>query len=168
MPKKYQTALIVGRFQPFHKGHLHLFKEALQLADTVVVAIGSAYSDDHENNPLPYLVRKEMIERVIFEEGWQDQVVKIVPSPDFPTDEQWVQTLFHNAGEFEIAVGNNDWTNRVISEQGYEVTEVPFARRDEFQGVVIRDLIRSGEAWEERIPAYLIEFVRAQFLPESE
>lgn len=163
MPKKYHTALIVGRFQPFHKGHLHLFQEALSLADTITVALGSAYSKDLDSNPLSFAVRKQMIKKVIAEEGWQDRVTKIVPSPDFPDDKSWAETLIHNAGDFNIAIGNNEWTNGVISAEGYEVLEIQLANRAELQGVYIRELIRSGGAWQERVPTYLIEFIERQF-----
>jgi len=36
------TALIIGRFQPFHLGHLLLIKEAAKEADIIVIGIGSS------------------------------------------------------------------------------------------------------------------------------
>ena len=36
------VAVYVGRFQPFHLGHLALLKHALEIAPTVVLVIGSA------------------------------------------------------------------------------------------------------------------------------
>jgi len=56
----YHVALIVGRFQPFHKGHLFLIKKALEKADKIIVGIGSANITD-ENNPIDYETRKKVI-----------------------------------------------------------------------------------------------------------
>ena len=57
---KNKIALIVGRFQPFHKGHLFLIKKALTLADKVVIGIGSANIID-VNNPIDFETRKKII-----------------------------------------------------------------------------------------------------------
>lgn len=32
--------LFVGRFQPFHLGHLHVIKELLEKVDELIIAIG--------------------------------------------------------------------------------------------------------------------------------
>ena len=48
-----KTALIVGRFQPFHKGHLFLIKKALEKANKIIIGIGSANIID-ENNPIDF------------------------------------------------------------------------------------------------------------------
>ena len=39
-------ALVLGRFQPLHRGHLHLLKTAFSECDEVVVCIGSAQLAD--------------------------------------------------------------------------------------------------------------------------
>ncbi|EQD45121.1 nicotinamide-nucleotide adenylyltransferase, partial [mine drainage metagenome] len=43
-------AFVVGRFQPFHNGHLHVIKEILSQYSSVIIGIGSAqYSHTMEN-----------------------------------------------------------------------------------------------------------------------
>ena len=79
--KKYKIALIVGRFQPFHNGHLFLFKKALSMADKIIFGIGSASIYD-ENNPLSYEQRKQMINTVVKKflllEWKQQQILSVV------------------------------------------------------------------------------------------
>ncbi len=41
MKKDYDYALLIGRFQPFHRGHFALYQKACLLADKVIVVIGS-------------------------------------------------------------------------------------------------------------------------------
>ena len=42
--------IVLGRFQPFHKGHAILVEAALALGPTVI-AIGSSESEPSPNNP---------------------------------------------------------------------------------------------------------------------
>lgn len=163
MTQQYQTALIVGRFQPFHNGHLYLLRTALQIADQIVIAVGSSNSTDQDNNPLSFSARRALLEKVVAHEGWQTKVKKIVASPDFPSDEVWLRTLLENVGEFEVAVGNNDWTNGVLSQAGYDIVEIPLLKREEFQGTYIRQRIRANESWQERVPEYLISDIHKHF-----
>jgi bifunctional NMN adenylyltransferase/nudix hydrolase len=39
---RYDLAVFVGRFQPFHNGHLHVVREALAVADRLLLVVGSA------------------------------------------------------------------------------------------------------------------------------
>ena len=55
--------LLIGRFQPFHNGHLYLIKEALQSVDRLIIGIGSS-NVQNEDNPFDYETRKEMIQTV--------------------------------------------------------------------------------------------------------
>lgn len=36
------SALIIGRFQPFHKGHLSVIKMVAEKSDSIIIGIGSA------------------------------------------------------------------------------------------------------------------------------
>jgi len=164
--KRYGTALIVGRFQPFHKGHLYLIHKALEIADRVVIAIGSVNKQD-DQNPIPYEQRADMLRQVLQREGLDERVIKIFPQPDNPSNEQWVRELEQAAGKFEIAVGNNDWTNQVLNDAGYDALTVPDLERDLYQGTVIRDLAKESREWQDRVPEYLVEQISAA-LPSSD
>jgi len=45
------TGLIIGRFQPFHKGHLHAIEHALKEVDELIIAVGSSQYVNTEDNP---------------------------------------------------------------------------------------------------------------------
>ena len=47
--KKLKTALIIGRWQPWHKGHRELFKAALERAERVAIGVRSTYATDGKN-----------------------------------------------------------------------------------------------------------------------
>ena len=44
-------ALFIGRFQPFHNGHLNVIKTLLENHKEVVVVIGSAQEENTAENP---------------------------------------------------------------------------------------------------------------------
>lgn len=61
MSYEYEYAVFIGRFQPFHNGHLEIVETALQKAKNLIVVIGSARSGRNIKNPWTYLERVGMI-----------------------------------------------------------------------------------------------------------
>lgn len=57
----YDTGLIVGRFQTFHRGHQSLVDTALQLCDRVIVLVGSSQESGTERNPFNVATRINVI-----------------------------------------------------------------------------------------------------------
>ena len=47
----YDTGLIIGHFQTFHKGHQSLVDTGLQLCDRLLILVGSAQESGTERNP---------------------------------------------------------------------------------------------------------------------
>ncbi len=160
--KKYSVGLVIGRFQPFHKGHLYLIKKAINHADKIIIAIGSSNKKDGDN-PLSYKIRTDMLRKMIEHEHLEDKVLKIVPSPDDTSDEAWLKLLFKHTGKFDIEIGNNDWTNDILEANGIKVLRIPYYKRDIYQGIFIRNLFKEGKNWQTRVPYYLVKFVEKNF-----
>lgn len=70
MPDKelIQTAVLIGRFQPFHHGHEALLRRALETAPRVVVVLGSAGGARTPRNPFLAEERETMIRAVLTRE----------------------------------------------------------------------------------------------------
>lgn len=68
MTYKYKHGFCVIRCQPFHIGHNRLIKKMMQECEFGTVVIGSAQESGTEKNPLPYFVRKKMVQNV-----WKSQ-----------------------------------------------------------------------------------------------
>ncbi|MEK7597744.1 MAG: pantetheine-phosphate adenylyltransferase [Patescibacteria group bacterium] len=157
----YRVALIVGRFQPFHKGHLFLIKKALEKTDKIIIGIGSANIID-ENNPIDFETRKKIIKAVAYKEKFESKIIKIVPLDDFFDDKKWLTNLKKQVGKFDLALGNNDWTNSILKKSGYKVFEVSYYKRLLYEGWRIRKLIKEGRKWQDRVPKYLISNIKDQ------
>jgi bifunctional NMN adenylyltransferase/nudix hydrolase len=62
MSKQYQYAIYIGRFQPFHLGHLRTLRLALDKAQQVLLVLGSHQMAANPRNPWRSPERRAMIE----------------------------------------------------------------------------------------------------------
>jgi len=167
----YSIALIIGRFQPFHLGHLYLIKKALEKADKIIIGIGSANITD-VNNPIDFETRKKVIKAVAYKEKFENRLSKIVPLNDFFNDKKWLDNLKKQIGNFDIALGNNDWTNNILEKTGYKIFKVKYYKRLLCEGWRIRKLIKEEKnppslklrraKWQDRVPKYLINIIKRE------
>ena len=61
MSKKYDTLVLIGRFQPLHTAHLEIIKRATALTDQLVIICGSANQPRTYKNPFTFEERAGMI-----------------------------------------------------------------------------------------------------------
>jgi bifunctional NMN adenylyltransferase/nudix hydrolase len=61
MSKKYDTLVLIGRFQPLHSAHLEIIKRATALTDQLVIICGSANQPRTYKNPFTFDERARMI-----------------------------------------------------------------------------------------------------------
>jgi bifunctional NMN adenylyltransferase/nudix hydrolase len=61
MSKKYDTLVLIGRFQPLHSAHLEIIKRATALTDQLVIIVGSANQPRTYKNPFTFDERARMI-----------------------------------------------------------------------------------------------------------
>jgi len=59
--KKYDTLVLIGRFQPLHNAHLEIIKRATALCDQLVIVTGSAAQPRTYKNPFTSAERRRMI-----------------------------------------------------------------------------------------------------------
>ncbi len=59
--KKLNTALIIGRWQPWHEGHRELFKAALSRAERVAIGVRATHDTD-QKNPFSFEEVKKFID----------------------------------------------------------------------------------------------------------
>ncbi|MDG6219864.1 MAG: nicotinamide-nucleotide adenylyltransferase [Candidatus Thermoplasmatota archaeon] len=143
-------ALMVGRFQPFHKGHLESIKHILDEFDYVIIGIGSAQYSHTPENPFTGGERHLMISRALLDEGITNFF--LVPITDVNQFGLWVAHVQLIVPPFETLFSNNPLTLRLFSERGYDARRLPLYNREQFSGKVIRDAIVNDGSWEELVP----------------
>ncbi len=65
--KEFDLLVFIGRFQPFHKGHLAVIREGIKRAEHLLILVGSANSGRTLRNPFTFEERRKMISRSIAE-----------------------------------------------------------------------------------------------------
>lgn len=94
MSHTFSYAVVIGRFQPFHNGHLSLVGHALDIANRVVIVVGSSFAARNVKNPFTFEERKRMILDSLLEAGLDDHRVKVVGVQDYHYNENmWVTDL---------------------------------------------------------------------------
>ncbi len=122
-----------------------------------MIGIGSSQESRSESNPWNYQERERMVQAVIDNEKMGPRIKKIMPIPDYPSDEEWLKDTVRGANidekEGVVIVSNNEWTLRVFRDAGYHVVESGLFNRDELEGVKIRALMRANDpSWKLRVP----------------
>jgi bifunctional NMN adenylyltransferase/nudix hydrolase len=117
-PRKRLTVYI-GRFQPFHLGHVHILEQAILSSDKVLVLVGSSHIARDIKNPFTFEERKQMIS------DWADNgnptnLPIIKPLRDHPyNNAKWLQSVQKNVdktihelewipGEVDVTITGSD------------------------------------------------------------
>ena len=127
--------IVLGRFQPFHRGHEHLVEVALDKGPTII-AIGSSEAELSMSNPWNADEREAMIR------AWLDgREAKIVQIPDINDPPNWVEhaTKFHGEG---VLVTSDESTKELYEESGFTVDWVDLSNRDSFEGWRVRATLK--------------------------
>ncbi len=88
---RVHTAVLIGRFQPFHNGHLALLEQALEAAQQVIVVLGSAHQARSPKNPWVWEERRKMIDDCL-----PTRIkgrVQFVPIRDYYDMQRWVEEV---------------------------------------------------------------------------
>ncbi|RLG60344.1 nicotinamide-nucleotide adenylyltransferase, partial [Candidatus Geothermarchaeota archaeon] len=87
------TGALIGRFQPFHLGHLHAIKYCLRSVSDLVIILGSALTSHTLKNPFTARERIQMISLALSEAGISRERYIIIPVPDIGKHSLWVSLV---------------------------------------------------------------------------
>jgi len=154
-----ERGLYVGRFQPFHKGHLEAIKEVLDEIEELVIVIGSAQYSHNIHNPFTAGERLVMIRHALQEAGIDDSKLWIVPVPDVHLHMLWVSALEGYTPRFNVVYSNEPLTRRLFTEAGYRVKSVRFFERKIFTSTLVRERMLKDQNWTTLVPKSVAEFI---------
>ena len=154
--------IVLGRFQPFHKGHEYLVNSALDLAggDELVIAIGSASKGWESNNPWTLEERTAMVKSWLNEQNRSATIIGINDINDPPN---WVKhaTEFHGEG---VLVTSDEATKKLYEESAFPVEYVDLSNRENYEGWRVRQtLLMLSTVYEDEA----VKAVLSASIPES-
>ena len=144
------NGLLIGRFQPFHLGHLEALQFALSKVDKLWVGLGSSNKPAQKNNPFSAEERKEMILSSINDS--MKEKISIYFIPDLDNHIKWIEKIDTIVPKFDIVFSNDELTRHLYSKMDVQVIPIPFLKRDVLSGTNIRELIISDQKWNDLVP----------------
>ena len=151
-----KKGLILGRFQPFHLGHLELIESIIKQQIEPVICIGSAQHSHTEENPFTVEERMKMIEEVMKDFNFKYTIFGI---PDINNYDLYVSHLETFVPNFDIVFSGNPLVQRLFSEAGHTVVKVNMVNREAWEGSSIRLAMKEGGDWESAIPNKVVNII---------
>ena len=144
------NALFIGRFQPFHKGHLLFLQNICKNYDKIIIGIGSSQYSNTKDNPFSFDERKMMVEKSLDKVGITNYC--IVAIPDIHDPPNWVSYVLTIVSDFDVVLSNNSLTKQLFSEKEFVVKNTNMIKREIYSGKEIRKRIISNRSWKELVP----------------
>ena len=159
MVRELDIPLMIGRFQPFHKGHLHGVKYIYKRHEELIIGIGSAFESHTLKNPFTTAERIKMIILGLSEAGISRNKYLIIPIPDTRTHRTWVSTVKTLVPDFNIIYSNDPLTRVLFEEANYKVESIPLYRREVYSGEEFRRRVIEGENWREIVQDSVADYL---------
>ncbi|MBP9718800.1 nicotinamide-nucleotide adenylyltransferase [Candidatus Gracilibacteria bacterium] len=148
-----RPALFIGRFQPFHIGHLdalHQICEAEKKAEIIIV-IGSSESEESLENPFSLEERREMVEAGTKNINAQ---ISIIPVPDINNYHKWVEHVKGLVPAFGRVYTGSPIVSELFSKAREKV--VVLNKNRAVSATEIRNLMASGNPWQQLVPPSVV------------
>jgi len=142
--------LLIGRFQPFHLGHLDAVLFGLSRAENLFICIGSSNKSNERKNPFSAEERREMITLSI-EPSITDRI-KIFDIPDVGDHEKWTFEIDKISPKYDVVFTNDEFTKTLFEKRKISVISVVLKDREKFSGTNIRNLITEDKNWRDLVP----------------
>ncbi len=154
------TGLYIGRFQPFHLGHLEAVRHILGKVDDLVIVVGSAQDSHTLENPFTAGERITMIRLALREAKVEPSRYTVLPLPDAEFHKVWVAHLLSQTPSFDKVFTNEPLTGRLLKEAGMPVERIPLFNRASYTATEVRRRILKGGDWEELLPRSVTTYVK--------
>ena len=155
------NGLFIGRFQPFHKGHLVTVKFALEKVEHLVIVVGSAQKSHDPRNPFTAGERISMIKESLDIDSETDvRRILIIPIPDTDVHSLWTHQVDMLVPKYDVVFANDLFTLMLFREQGVKAIEAPLYRRNEMRATEIRRRMAADEIWEDLVPMSVSKVIK--------
>jgi nicotinamide-nucleotide adenylyltransferase len=160
MPKsKSRNCLFIGRFQPFHNGHLDALQQILKHEKNVIIMIGSAQYHDAsgqkspigEENPFNTSQRIQMIEKSLKQAKISKSKYMIIPVWNIENNEKWPTHIDTIVPPYEYVYTGSKRTEDLFKKYSkHPVKKITF--RKKITATDIRKRMQEGKKWTHLVP----------------
>jgi nicotinamide-nucleotide adenylyltransferase len=151
--------LMMGRFQPFHLGHLDLAKQILKECDEVIIAITSSQFNYLQKDPFTAGERIEMIHNSLKESNIDLSCCIVVAIENQFNIATWASYLKSALPHFDKVYSGNEYVKMLLADSAIDVISPKFLDRTKYNATNIRSLIISGDDWQKLVPNAVVKFL---------
>ncbi len=159
--EKDKVGLFIGRFQPFHNGHLYVIKKMLKKCEKVKLGIGSSQFSHTMNDPFSAEERKQFIISTLEFEKIPKERIEIFDIVDIFNAQKWVDHVIGIIGDVDIIYSNSDWVRTLFTNKSYLVADKLPLKMDKLNATRIRDLIyNDDDEWLDLVPKEVSKLIK--------
>jgi nicotinamide-nucleotide adenylyltransferase len=149
------TALYIGRFQPFHNGHLDAIRQIFENSNVkrVCIGIGSAEDSYLPKNPFTAGERFEIIESALLEAGFSHDKFIIVPLRDIHNYALWPHHVMQLCPKFDFVYSGSALVRKIWEDADLPNIEVrSLEKRIDVSATAVRKKILNEENVSQVLP----------------
>ncbi|MBY9014449.1 MAG: nicotinamide-nucleotide adenylyltransferase [Candidatus Lokiarchaeota archaeon] len=158
---KKEVALFLGRFQPFHHGHIYMLNKILKLYKKIKIGVGSSQFSKTKINPFTYEERVNFITSALNKRGITSERFSIYPIPDIFNASKWVNHVISIVGSFDTIFSNSDWVRQLFQNEGYIIGEKIGIFKKKYNASNVRKLIcKDNRNWTTLVPKEVVNLIK--------
>jgi nicotinamide-nucleotide adenylyltransferase len=143
---------MIGRFQPFHLGHLELVRQILDENNQIIILIGSSQVNYTIKNPFTAGERVWMIRNSLIEARIDLSRVFLVNATDDENNVKWFGNIRSVSPPFKVIYTGNNFVKTLLKRETVIIKEPKLFEKNLLKGTVIRKLILEDNAkWQELV-----------------
>lgn len=152
---------MVGRFQPFHNGHLKLADQILEDCEELIIAIGSSQFNYTFTNPFTAGERIYFIHYSLVKAKIDLKRVYIVPILNLENNAIWVQHLKSMLPKFDTLYSGNKFVLELLSHssENFDALTPKFYDQINCNGTNIRMNIAMDKEWKDYVPSVVYRII---------
>ncbi|MFA5842809.1 MAG: nicotinamide-nucleotide adenylyltransferase [Candidatus Gracilibacteria bacterium] len=153
------TALFIGRFQPFHLGHLSVVKTILQNHDFLIIGIGSAEESRTSQNPFTASERWSMISSTLDAEKIPRKKYTLIPIRDINNPGHWVKHVENLVPPFDCIYTGSPLVKKLFKKhKKYKIIPVKILKG--ITATQVRNALEKNKKWQSFLPPAVAKFLQ--------
>ncbi len=151
--------LMIGRYQPFHLGHLNVAEQILSECEELVVAIGSPEANFSFNDPFTAGERITMVHETLKKRGLRMCNCYVLPVPNSSNNHIWFESIRSMIPKVTTVYSGNQFVQLLLP-KNVKVKSPTFVKNKIFNGTRVRNLIVRNGNWQDLVPTPVSLFIK--------
>ena len=155
-------ALLLGRFNPPHNGHVKAIEYVLNQKDIdeIIILVGSGEKAYSTKNPFTGGERVEMLKEIIMHHFDYNKFY-LMAIPDANRNTIWPAHVIDLVPSFDVIYTNNPLVKELFNNlTTKEVRPLPLFEREKYSSSKIRKMMMEGKPWENLVPSIILPLIK--------